>query len=319
MDLTAADSSEQLRSWGFRPSLVLVFIMFTVLWLDYHSGALAAAMDGFRGPRNHVASPLLLKLSDAEIEYLDTRPPQEQAERLMQAALNHDNRALDLINARLPGWSGRLVPTKAWSDLELAARSCNDLRVRAAAVEINLLAFHIEKNAATAAALHKAAMQQPASRPGNVYVLGMLANRGVKPTLIHEWLLQWAHDKDEQTRYWAVQGLGMIGSDETIPDLMSIFRSDPSPNVRECAALNLAKSGMLTREQRLQAVPELVHSVEDPHLDDATRLLMYQALQLITDQPLRDRPATWRDWYASNGIAKVQEVRASGPWTVPGR
>jgi len=319
MDLTAADSSEQLRSWGFRPSLVLVFIMFTVLWLDYHSGALEAAIDGIRGPRSNATSQLLLKLSDAELQYLDTRPPQEQAERLMQAALNHDTRALDLINAGLPNWAGRLFPTETWSDLELAARSCNDLRVRAAAVEINLVVFHLEKNETTVAALHKAAIHQPAVRPGNAYALGMLANRGVKPAPIREWLLEWAHDKDEQTRYWAVEGLGMIGSDQTVADLIAIFRSDPSPNVRECAALNLAKSGMLTREQRLQAVPELVRSVEDPQVDAATRSLMYEALQLITNQPLRDHPAAWRNWYANNSMAKLQEVRACGPWAVPGR
>jgi HEAT repeat protein len=319
MDLTAADTSKQLRSWGFRPSLVLVFIMFTVLWLDYHSGALAAAMDGIRGPRNGVKSPVFLKLADAELPYLDMRPPQEQAERLMQAALNHDSRALDLINSRLPNWTGRLRPTETWSALELAARSCNDLRVRVAAVEINLVVFQLGKNASTAATLHKAALQQPATRAGNAYALGMLANRGVNPALIREWLLQWAHDKDEQTRYWAVEGLGMIGTDQTIADLIDIFRSDSSPAVRECAGANLAKLGMLTREQRLQAVPGLVRAVDDPQVDDATRSMMYQALQLITDQPLPDHPATWRDWYASNSMAKLQEIRASGPWTVPGR
>jgi len=321
MNLTAADSSEELRSWGFRPSLVLVLMMFTVLWVDYHTGALAAAMDGIRGPRTQSPSStaVLLKLSDPELHYLDTRPPQEQAERLMQSALNHDNRAFDLIVARLPDWTGRLQPTETWSDLELAARSCNDLRVRAAAIEINLVVFQLEKTATTAAALHDAGVQHPSKRDGNAYVLGMLANRGVSPDVIREWLLQWAHDNDERTRYWSVEGLGMIGSDATIADLVEIFRSDPSLKVRERAGANLAKAGMLTREQRLQAVPALVRAVDDPQVDDTTRSLMYQALQLITDQPLRNRPDTWRDWYASRSMAKLQEIHASGPWTVPGR
>ncbi|MBV9088192.1 MAG: hypothetical protein JOY79_11950 [Acidobacteriaceae bacterium] len=76
---------------------------------------------------------------------------------------------------------------------------------------------------------------------------------------------------------------------------------------------------MLTREQRLQAVPGLVRAAEDPKVDDTTRAMMYEALQLITDQSLLSRPATWRDWYASASTAKLQEIRASDPWVVPGR
>ncbi|MBV9608498.1 MAG: HEAT repeat domain-containing protein, partial [Acidobacteria bacterium] len=285
------------------------------------TGALAAAIDGIRGPRTVSAnsSPLLLKLSDSELQYLDKLPPQQQAERLMQAALNHDGRALQMVDQRLPQWNGQLQPTATWADLELAARSCNDLRVRAAAIDINLNVYKIKKDTATANRLHDLGLQHPTARAGNAYALGMLANRGVEPDAIRTWLLQWAYDKDAQTRLWAVEGLGMIGTDQTIADLTEIFRSDPSLDVRERAGANLAKAGMLTREQRLQAVPGLVRAAEDPKVDDATRAMMYEALQLITDQSLLSRPATWRDWYASASTAKLQEIRASDPWVVPGR
>ena len=321
MDSAGGATAEPMHTWGFRPSLVLVLVMFVVLWFDIHTGALAAAIDGIRGTQTARTSStaVLLKLSDTELQYLDTRPPQVQAERLMQAALNHDQRAVDLIGSRLPNWTGKLNPTETWSDLELAARSCNDLRVRAAAIDINLVVFNLEKTATTASTLRNAGIEHPAARAGNAYALGMLANRGVTPDVIRQWLLLWAHDNDEQTRYWAVEGLGMIGSDATVADLVEIFRSDPSLKVRERAGANLAKAGMLTREQRLQAVPALVRAVDDPQVDETTRSLMYQALQLITDQPLRDRPATWRDWYASGSMAKLQEIRSLGPWTVPGR
>jgi len=318
---SATDTPEQSSMWRFRSSYVLVLMMFVVLWFDIRTGALAAALDGIRGPRPDATSPnpVLLKISNAELKYLDTRSPQEQAERLMQAALNHDDRALTLIHQRLPQWSGQLHQSEIWSQLELAARTCSDLRVRAAAVDINLVVFHLTKNDATAVSLHQAGEREPADRAGNAYALGMLANRGIKQATIRGWLLQWAHDKDEDTRYWAVEGLGMIGTDATVSDLLDIFRTDESAKVRERAGANLAKSGMLSREQRLQAVPGLVRAVEDPEVDDATRAMMFEALQTITDQPLRDRSSTWRDWYAAGGIAKLQEVHAAGPWDLPGR
>jgi HEAT repeat protein len=61
-----------------------------------------------------------------------------------------------------------------------------------------------------------------------------------------------------------VEGLAHIGTDETIPNFLDVFRNDSSMDVRERAGCSLAKSGMLTREQLMKAVPGLLELTDDP-------------------------------------------------------
>src|SRR5262249_23612455 len=103
----------------------------------------------------------------------------------------------------------------------------------------------------------------------------------------------------EDVRKWAVEGLGHLGTDNTIPPLVEAFRNDPSPVVRERAGCSLASSGMLTRQQRMQAVPDLLAYMDDPTLDSLTRTCVFQALRDITGQPIGAHPAAWRHWYAT--------------------
>ena len=67
--------------------------------------------------------------------------------------------------------------------------------------------------------------------------------------------------------------------------------------VRERAACSLAESGMLTHEQRLAAVPQLISYSDDPALDAQTHALAFQALAGITKQRLPNDSAAWRTWY----------------------
>jgi len=258
------------------------------------------------------------KLSEHNILWLKTQPAQEQMEFLFGAAINHDQGATDLIAEYSESWSGKLKRTQRWQDLETTALYSNDLRVRAAAIEINLAVNNFEKTDETASRLMEAAEQQTNSRPWYEWELGMLASRGVQPDRIHEWLAASLHDKDQQVRFWAVEGLAHIGTEDTIKNFLDVLRNDPSMEVRERAGCSLAKSGMLTREQRMKAVPGLLELTDDPALNATTRSWVYQALREITDESLPNDPATWRNWYSSSWTKKIEQFRQGESWALLG-
>ena len=69
---------------------------------------------------------------------------------------------------------------------------------------------------------------------------------------------------------------------------MEAFHHDPAFRVRiDAAGCGLAHCGMLTRAQRMQAVPGLIEMVEDKKLDAETVKYGYRALREITDQETR--------------------------------
>src|SRR5579863_251315 len=74
------------------------------------------------------------QLSEHNIEWMQTQPPQVEAEFLLSAAINHDHGATDWINKLVDGWHGKLQPTQRFKDLQDTALYSNDLRVRAAAI-----------------------------------------------------------------------------------------------------------------------------------------------------------------------------------------
>jgi hypothetical protein len=258
------------------------------------------------------------KLSEHNIEWVETQPIQVQAEFLLESAVNHDRGATDLIAKRVDNWRGKVHKSQHLDDLEMTALYSDDLRVRAAAIELNLAFSNLAKNEDTALRLIDAAERDPASRPWTAWELGMLANRGVAQDRIHELLGTWIHDPNQQTRFWAVEGLAHIGTDETIKNFLDVLRNDPSLEVRERAGCSLAKSGMLTREQRMKAVPGLLELSDDPALDATTRSWIYQALREITNTTLPNDAATWRAWYATQGAAAVQQFRENESWSVLG-
>jgi len=131
-------------------------------------------------------------------------------------------------------------------------------------------------------------------------MLGVLGNRGVETRKAFATLMDHRHDPDEQTRYWAIEGLSMLGTNETLAPLLEAFRGDPSPLVRERGGCSLAQSGMLTREQRLRAVPDLLKMADDMTLDAATRGWVFQALKDITGASLAADPSAWRTWWSQH-------------------
>ena len=236
-------------------------------------------------------------------------------EFLLGAAINHDAGATAMISKMVDDWRGKLSRTPRWESLQDTALYSNDLRVRAAAIEINLAVLNISKTDEAADLLIASGKKTPANRPYDAWELGMLANRGVASNRIHELLADWLRDADQKVRYWSVEGLAHFGTDDTIKNFLDVFRNDPSLEVRERAGCSLAKSGMLTREQRMKAVPRLIDLGDDPSLDGTTRSWVYQALREITNVNLPNDPTTWRNWYSTHGVERHENsVRA-----MPGR
>lgn len=179
------------------------------------------------------------------------------------------------------------------------ALNSGDLRVRAAAIEVNIAGRNLEKHAATVDRLEPAARGgEQGPRANALWDIGLLGNRGVEPERATEILLASLHDPNENIRYWAVEGLAYLGTDAAIGPLLDVLHDDASALIRERAACGLAQSGMLSERQRRSAVPRLLDFAEDPALTDETRKWAYQALRDITGQSLPHEPGAWRDWYA---------------------
>ena len=244
------------------------------------------------------ASPA--KLSDHEIEEIAEMAPQDQAERLLERAINHYDGALDLIAKYIEGWYGQIEMQSKFSSLLTTALNSNDLRVRAVALELELAGYNLPKRSESSDNLRERIRTEPSAKPWALWMLGVLANRGVDPAQAFNTLMDHRHDPEEQTRYWAIEGMAMIGSDETIHPLLEAFRTDPSPLVRERAACGLAQSGMLTHAQRLRAVPDLLRMTDDQTLDAATRGWVFQALRDITGTNMGTDANAWRTWWSQN-------------------
>jgi hypothetical protein len=241
---------------------------------------------------------------NAEFAELTRMTPQQQAEQLLALAIRRHQGSLDLISQSADAWHGHLQNTDRLFDLVLTAMKSEDLRVRGAAIEVDLAANNLSKSPRTVTRLVKLIRKDPAERPFALWRLGALGNRGVQPKLVLNHLLTFVRDRDEQTRFWAVEGLAMLGTDGAIDPLLDRFAHDPSPRVRQRAAVGIAESGMLTHEQRFAVVPDLLNFLDDDALASDTRGWVYGALRLITGEPLANNPQTWQQWWSHHDSTK---------------
>jgi hypothetical protein len=241
--------------------------------------------------------------ADADLSRL---PLQQQAERLLGRAMHDDAASLDLLRENVDGWRGRLKNTDQLFDLVLAALNSHDLRVRTAAVDVDLAANNLSKSPESVTRLIRQLERDPAARGMALWRLGSLGNRGVEPEKVLTSLLNYAHDPSEHTRYWAVEGLAMLGNDATIDPLLDVLAHDRSPRVRERAASSLGQSGMLTREERLAAVPHLLNFADDDSLATNTRELVYGTLRVITGAELGNDANAWRAWWSNHDPAHAR-------------
>ena len=239
-------------------------------------------------------------LSEHEIEALDQMEPQHQAELLLERSINHYRGANEQIAARVEGWRDRLEMEGRLDMLFRTALNSSDLRVRAASIEVNIVARKLEKAIATVDRLEPVARHgEQGPRANALWDLGLLGNRGIEPERVAEILLSSIHDDNVNIRYWAVEGLAYLGTSAVITPLLGVLQEDSSPLIRERAACSLAQSGMLSERQRRTAVPRLLELADDGALDDETRKWVFQALRDITGQSLPQRADAWREWYRS--------------------
>lgn len=240
-------------------------------------------------------------LSEHEIEVLDQMSPQAQAQLLLERSINHYHGANDQIAARVDRWRGKIQIEAQLRSLFMTALNSDDLRVRAAAIEIDLAGRDLEKTSATVDRLEPDARSgEQGPRANALWDIGLLGNRGVEPQRAFEIINSSIHDGNENVRYWAVESMSYLGMDETIAPLLEVFHDDPSANIRERAACGLAQSGMLSEKQRRTAVPKLLDFAEDQSLDPQTHNWVFQALRDITGQSLPHNAQAWRDWYNHN-------------------
>lgn len=239
-------------------------------------------------------------LSEHEIEGLNAVGPQSQAELLLERSINHYKGANEQIEARVAGWRGKIALNARLNNLFTTAINSDDLRVRAAGIEVDLAARNLDKTVETVDRLEPEALSgEQGTRANALWDLGLLGNRGIQPERAAELLLSSIHDQNENVRYWAVEGLAYLGTDATIAPLLAVFHDDPSPKIRERAACSLAQSGMLSKKQRRTAVPTLLEFADDRALDAETRTWVFQALRDITGQTLPHDPVAWKTWYAN--------------------
>jgi HEAT repeat protein len=237
---------------------------------------------------------------------LDSQRPQKQAEMLLTRAVSRDDRAVHQIQARLDGWRGKIQWDTQLSDLTTVALNSNDASVRVSAIEVQLAAYGLTKSDSSVDALvRRANSSDHAQKVWALWGLGLLGNRGVETDRVVQVLSAQLENSgqtsDEDSRRWAVEGLALVGRTSTIAPLLTAMHDDPSPVVRERAACSLAESGMLSREQRIIAVPQLINYSSDPTLDAQTHGWAFQALADITQQHLPNDSAAWRSWYENSG------------------
>jgi HEAT repeat protein len=251
-----------------------------------------------------VRLPKVDKNADAELKRL---PPQEQVERLLERALQDDEQSLDQLSDSVDSWRGHLKSTDKLFDLVLAAMNSADLRLRTVAIDVDLAANNLSKTPDSVVRLQRQIQRDAASRGLALWRLGALGNRGVEPEKVLNSLLTYARSRDEHTRYWAVEGLAMLGNDATLDPLLDRLAHDSSERVRELAASCIGQAGMLTREERLSAVPNLLNLADDDSLGTGTRELVYGTLRVITGAALGNDAEAWRAWWANHDPAKARE------------
>src|SRR6267378_1483956 len=165
------------------------------------------------------ASPAIL--SAHELEKLDQQGAQRQAQLLLERAINHYEGANDQIAARADNWRSHLKPSQQLNSLITTALNSNDLRVRAAAIEVDLAAMNVAKTEDNVESLIRQAESGPQSqRIWALWTLGLLGNRGVAPERAIQVLVAHLQDSNPEIRHWAVEGLAYLGTNETIAPLL---------------------------------------------------------------------------------------------------
>ena len=88
-------------------------------------------------------------LSEHEIETLSSMTPQAQAALLLERSINHYAGANEQIASHVSGWRGQITLDERLNSLFQTAINSDDLRVRAAGIEVDIAARNLEKSSST--------------------------------------------------------------------------------------------------------------------------------------------------------------------------
>ena len=258
-------------------------------------------------------------MTDADAERVLALPAQDQAEELLERAIDHDTRALELLEEHAHAWTGQLQHSDRMGQLVQRSQYSKDLRVRLANVDVSLALEGWEETETAAGLLIDRVRSDPRNRAGAVYYLGMIAARGVDYDRIHSVILDYArNDKDAGVRQWAVEGLRFLGKDEALDDLYVAFTEDPSMNVRDRAGCNISDCGIFTRKQRLRMAPKLIDLAARSDTSAQMKTWCFIALREITDENIPADAAAWSNWYQAYGAEKMAAFERLEWWQVRG-
>lgn len=227
------------------------------------------------------------------------RARQAEIEGLLERSATGDVSAADEIVSRYSSWTGKTHRTPRTDQFITADLNSRDMHVREAAIAAQLAIDGIPQDQGGLGMLEQAVSNRN-SRAWALWMLGALGNRGVDSVHTSRIIGAYLTDPDVNVRASAVNGLALVGTDETIPMMLDRFRNDPSPLVQERAACALAESGMYTHQQRMMAAASLVGWVDDSLLTSQQRNWAVHALSDISGQHFGSDAAAWRRWFDSN-------------------
>ena len=280
-----------------------------------HAASSKAARNSAPVARRNFPSPL----RDEDTARIFAMPVQDQAEELLERAIEHDEKALELFTENVGTWVSRVHKSPRMATLEQRSRFSKDLRVRYANVDINLALEGWTKSEDSVEKLIARAKPGSPYRTYGVYYLGMLGGRGVEYDRIHSLLLDYAqHDSDAAVRQWSVEGLRFLGKDEVLDELWDSFTQDPSFSVRDRAGCNISDCGLFTRAQRMRMVPQLIDLASDSSTPPQMRSWSFLALREITDENLAPDAAAWSRWFADHGAERLAQFQQADWWQIRG-
>jgi hypothetical protein len=231
---------------------VIVGVLVALLVSGSRSSGLLRHENSHQFSQRQTSSVLPVSLSDQD---LDRRLPQEQAKILLERAISGTDRAPAQaeaeIEARLDHWRGKLHWDAELGQLITAALNSDDRNVRTSAIEVQLAAYGLdESNSSVDVLVQQANSSNHAQKVWALWVLGLIGNRGGETDRIVQVLTSHLnHSKDssnkddEDSRAWAVEGPGLVGTSSTIAPLLDAMRNDsrrPYANALPAASPNPA-------------------------------------------------------------------------------
>ena len=253
-------------------------------------------------------------MTDEDATRIAALPVQGQAEELLERAINHDERALELFENSIEGWTSDVRLTDQVKQLQGKAMYSTDLRVRQAEADLNLAMEGWHRDREAVDLLLQRAETDRAYRPSAYYFLGMEAGRGIETDRVFGVLRERAlNDSDPVVRQWAVEGLRFLKTNEALEVLFQSFTSDPSFTVRDRAGCNISDCGIFTRTQRMRYVPKLIDLAADSSQNSQMHTWAYMALNGVTDASEPSNANAWRKWYEEHGSEKMREFE-NLPW-----